>query len=645
MIDEEDEEIEDLTKERQKYELEQIKEQFYHNLTPINIIESGRIRTYSAGQEIFQQGKLRNHMFIMKQGSATYYRLFPKDIIGTDIIPERIETIIDRNGTGGILLSNDFSFFDSEDITIIDKIEELDNQFLKMISYSLSHIYDKTNYSQETKKKTESDRNYEGNELPALRTEEEESAFAHYSHEKILEYHSKKFHRYDHYKNSLIANTRCEVIVIEIAEIIKSLQLFKSLIEISNTKYSQLLLTNEEIIRNYYFDKFWKQDRYLYLQLIEEERISKKLYESFYCNVMNNSNDQLYLKKQPMKENFRLHSTLYKDFAGEQHLSQFDHSSRPGTATLSAKRPTTAGASRKKKSREQNLREEKELEKQMRNELIEKEMVRFQYSKKYENILSSVQQSHAEGDQLMKLLEEKFSIRVSSPGKSKSKDTREDDSPPSTHRPVSPSVLPSSALYQRKTLIATTTINEKQKNKGDSSASISMTENVFSPSRPSTSKPSSVSNMRPQPVSSKSKINNSNGLLENSSPDSATQHVGESASSFRKNAIHINLHNVHDIRIQSEAAKRKDFNSAETEAKESRTQLAMIDQLWQCHAKSAAPGKSSNRRTTFRHSLGIKRPERDGISKTFNADLLSPHRRTAPEDFVQVRLTVILVFI
>ena len=55
-------------------------------------------------------------------------------------------------------------------------------------------------------------------------------------------------------QNSLVANTRCEVCVIEIGEIAKSIPLLKKLIEMTNYSYPQLLIQNEEIIYNYYKD-------------------------------------------------------------------------------------------------------------------------------------------------------------------------------------------------------------------------------------------------------------------------------------------------------------------------------------------------------------------------------------------------------
>ncbi len=425
------------------YQLEMIRNQFYHNLTPINLISSGRIRTYQTGMDIFTQGKLRHHMFIMKQGSATYYRLFPKEIIGNDIIPEKIETVMNRNATG-TLLSNDFSLFDSEDITILDKIEELDNHFLKMISYSLQHRREADEVNQATKlpiaaAQKEQPKTREEIKTPNIpprslfsqstdplhfgvssssasrsfslshSTDQEEVVNKEkvqeqhkYSNEKLFEYHQRKFHRFQNYKNSLIANTRCEVIVIELAEIVKSFPLLKKLIEITNQKYPQLLISNEEIIYDYYREFFWKKDRLLYLKVIQEDRLNKKLNENFHHALWNNENDQLYRQRQPNQSNLPSSST--------STTGNSTTVSRPATAATSraVSRPSTAitreAVTETKGNSLPDKEEGKDEAKQRKEDLLSKEMIKFNYQKHFSVILNEIGQMSQQSDQLFQAL-------------------------------------------------------------------------------------------------------------------------------------------------------------------------------------------------------------------------------------------------
>lgn len=286
---------------------------------PMNSIESARLRTYQAGAEIFVQGQPRVYLYVIKQGSATYYRDFPKEQVGLDLMPERVETVqqcahalpklvptiidnammsnsnMSRSQTehnspqkrrdsqmkqqisqtnsglqgssieyipcrvedgeemdGGMLLSNDFSFMDSEDADIISRIEAQDEKFLEEIGMASG------------KKKTTA--------IQSLLANDSERT------EQIFEYRKRRYHRFLNHKNSLIATTRCEVIVVPINEIAKCLPLFRQLIQLANTKYPMIMINNEEVIRQYYHRKQWEDyDKSLFLEKVSQEKLANRL--------------------------------------------------------------------------------------------------------------------------------------------------------------------------------------------------------------------------------------------------------------------------------------------------------------------------------------------------------------------------------
>ncbi len=258
---------------------------------PMNSIESARLRTYQAGAEIFSQGQPRVYLFIIKQGSATYYRDFPKDRVGLDIMPERVETVqqcahalpklVPVNKTfqhvaygdtqnldsrsifriedgeesdGGMLLSNDFSFMDSEDASIISRIEAQDEKFLEEIGIA-------NNGEKESSQQTILNNNTERNE-------------------QIFEYRKRRYHRFLTHQNTLIATTRCEILVVPISEIAKCLPLFRKLIQLANLKYPMILVDNEEVIRQYYHRKQWEDnDKTNILEKVSKEKVSKRLFQ------------------------------------------------------------------------------------------------------------------------------------------------------------------------------------------------------------------------------------------------------------------------------------------------------------------------------------------------------------------------------
>lgn len=238
--------------------------------TPIDLTNTVRVRVYRAGVDIFQQGQLRHFMYIVKQGSATYYRIFPPDKIGTDIVPERVEVansdhpvgvrdvrgeVVDsEGGCKGYVLSGDFSFMDSDDIEAIDRIEDLDYKLWKV-------------------QQTESSRS--------------------------VEHHQRKYHRYDKHHNTLTANTRCEVYVVPLRETVKSMAIFRTLIHYSNLKYPELLLNDAQIVANYHERQNWKAIRGEIFQEIKKDVLEKRTASDYHVNVDNNISFELFRSRQP----------------------------------------------------------------------------------------------------------------------------------------------------------------------------------------------------------------------------------------------------------------------------------------------------------------------------------------------------------
>eukprot|EP01031_Cornospumella_fuschlensis_P028706 gene28706-34654_t len=273
---------------------------------PINLISSVRKRIYPMNTTIFEQGQSRFYMYMLKQGHASYYRIFPKDKIGEDVIPERVP-LCDQNfpvSTTNIkgekvkeafhndLLSGDFSFMDSEDVNILDYMDEMEYVYYQM---QKSHAHRKKNIDKENGRK-------------AMSSEDELQAV-----KKLEEYYKKKFHKFHHHKNTLITNTRCEVYAIPLVEIAKYMYLFQSILSLSNIKYPVLLLTNEEIVFNYYERLAWygqKKDEIL--EEVAMEQLDRRTYTDYYHAIHNNENDALYNKRSAIHKKIeKVHDPFY----------------------------------------------------------------------------------------------------------------------------------------------------------------------------------------------------------------------------------------------------------------------------------------------------------------------------------------------
>lgn len=334
-------------------------------LQPMNVIESARIRSYRAGEIIFQQGNHREYMYIMKQGSATYFRHFPKEEVGLDIIPEYVRTnqsieydlthdksspvaatTSDASSStssskkkptvnnieliDGDLLSNDFSFCDSEDLFYAQTLLELEKEYAELVN------------SMKTM-----------NTTPNNATTKVTSSFSSKASPQILslQFHNRisKFARYGKHKNTLIANNHCDIVVIPLQEVCKSSLVVKLLLELACTHYSFLLYSNEDVIRHYHLHMVWLQERQLYLQSIEEEKIDKLSLSDYYLTNTSYYNEEVLLKHQPGSEEYKAHFALKLTIHNQE---QEQNKASSSSSVLPPQRPrTTTATSGSRKSR------------------------------------------------------------------------------------------------------------------------------------------------------------------------------------------------------------------------------------------------------------------------------------------------------
>lgn len=205
------------------------------DLLPIDVTRTARLHIYQAGSEIFRQGESRHCMYIMKQGSARYYRDFP-------LLPQqRLPLIDDDDGCDyhghpkglmddrgkseveckGYLLSDDFSIFDSDDISAISRLE----------------VFDYRQYHQPGRKLGD---------------------------------------RYEKHRNTLVATTRCEVFQLPLREIVKSHRVLRSLLKRSNSSYPELLLSDEQVMRHHEDRQTWRMHRKVVLREAKYDLIARK---------------------------------------------------------------------------------------------------------------------------------------------------------------------------------------------------------------------------------------------------------------------------------------------------------------------------------------------------------------------------------
>jgi hypothetical protein len=343
----------------------------------MNVIDSGRIRTYHAGDVIFEQGTPRHYIYIIKQGMAKYYREFkPKPISAVneeesdemswlkDIVPPRVETTVfynalddalkkkcfpsavissrpsssgygvSRDGRkkqievdeskswdeprvnqgaedhgGGVLLTHDFSFLDSEiSEEFLPHMVEMDKKFLGNLG-----------------KDEELD---EDNELLLSPTEARAKKLKKHLDELYQEseraqaYRRQKYVRFGKHRNTLIATTRCEICVIHLSEIVKCYPLFQTLFKLANDRYPGLLVTDEDVVRNYHYQQEWLQKKPELLKEIAGEQLSNQLYEEIHNEIGGYQSKSLYDSRKPGFRHLRVQGKMASAYQCQLGLQQ-----------------------------------------------------------------------------------------------------------------------------------------------------------------------------------------------------------------------------------------------------------------------------------------------------------------------------------
>jgi len=222
------------------------RENLHFDFSPMNVIESCRIRVFQPGTEVFTQGRSRHYLYIMLAGCSEYRRMFPEHIVESGLMPAFKEI-------GKPLMCGDFSFMDGEDHLWLDRLEDQD----ELIAGS-----DKDT-------------------------------------QQIREHKIRKYSRFDKHKNTLVAQTRVEMAVVPIREIAKCIKLFIKLIRLSTERYPDTFTASEELVRSHYEAEKWKVDRKDVIRAIAADKEEKILRESYFHSTQNNISDCLYRTQQP----------------------------------------------------------------------------------------------------------------------------------------------------------------------------------------------------------------------------------------------------------------------------------------------------------------------------------------------------------
>lgn len=222
------------------------RENLHFDFSPMNVIESCRIRVFQPGTDIFTQGRSRHYLYIMLAGCCEYRRMFPEHVVESGLMPAFKEI-------GKPLMCGDFSFMDGEDHLWLDRLEDQD-------------------------------------ELVAGSDKDTQ---------QIREHKIRKYSRFDKHKNTLRAQTRVEMAVVPIREIAKCIKLFIKLIRLATERYPDTFTASEELVRSHYEAEKWKVDRKDVIRAIAADKEEKILRESYFHSTQNNISDYLYRTQQP----------------------------------------------------------------------------------------------------------------------------------------------------------------------------------------------------------------------------------------------------------------------------------------------------------------------------------------------------------
>jgi hypothetical protein len=223
-----------------------MRQQLQFKFKPMNVIDSGRIKVYQPGMEVFTQGRPREYLYLVLRGCCEYRRVFPKDLVTEGLMPLSVEV-------GLSLMCGDFSFMDGEDHLWLEKMQGRDEKVTRTVEDS----------------------------------------------ERMKEHRRQKYVRFETHKNSLVAVSRAEVALVPIAEIAKCMKLFVRLIKLATELYPAPFVGDEDLVRRHYEEVKWQAERGEVLRQVIQDREDRMLNEQYHQDIASNVSDAVYRHHVP----------------------------------------------------------------------------------------------------------------------------------------------------------------------------------------------------------------------------------------------------------------------------------------------------------------------------------------------------------
>jgi CRP-like cAMP-binding protein len=223
-----------------------MRQQLQFKFKPMNVIDSGRIKVYQPGMEVFTQGRPREYLYLVLRGCCEYRRVFPKDLVTEGLMPLSVEV-------GLSLMCGDFSFMDGEDHLWLEKMQGRDEKVTRTVEDS----------------------------------------------ERMKEHRRQKYVRFETHKNALVAVSRAEVALVPIAEIAKCMKLFVRLIKLATELYPAPFVGDEDLVRRHYEEVKWQAERGEVLRQVIQDREDRMLNEQYHQDIASNVSDAVYRHHVP----------------------------------------------------------------------------------------------------------------------------------------------------------------------------------------------------------------------------------------------------------------------------------------------------------------------------------------------------------
>jgi hypothetical protein len=259
------------------------------DVTPMNVIDSGRIKVYQPGMEVFIQGEPREYLYLVLRGCCEFRRSFPPDLVKEGLMPPSVEV-------GLVLMCGDFSFMDGEDHLWIEQLQDEDHKIAGV--------------------------------------EEEKH---------VRDQRRRKYVRFDVHKNSLVAVSRVEVALVPINEIAKCMNLFVRLIRLATAMYPAPFIPSEELVRRHYEGEKWKAERGGVLKEIIQDREDRMLNECWYQAVDSHSSDARYQSRKPGYRVGKLDQSLASAARSSNSSRAGQETSRSGVRAAGSKASSSDG--------------------------------------------------------------------------------------------------------------------------------------------------------------------------------------------------------------------------------------------------------------------------------------------------------------